>query len=41
MSKTVEGAAAVEALVDRARQGDREALAGLYDRFATAALFGR
>lgn len=33
MSGTVEGAAAVEALVERARRNDREALAGLYDRF--------
>ncbi len=33
MSKTVDGAAAVEALVERARHGDREALAGLYDRY--------
>src|SRR5262249_11814824 len=32
MSKMVDGAAAVEALVERARHGDREALAGLYDR---------
>lgn len=29
----VEGAAAVEALVERARRDDRDALAGLYDRF--------
>jgi hypothetical protein len=29
MSKTVDGAAAIEALVERARHGDREALAGL------------
>jgi RNA polymerase sigma-70 factor, ECF subfamily len=33
MSKTVDGAAAVEALVERARHGDHEALAGLYDRY--------
>jgi DNA-directed RNA polymerase specialized sigma24 family protein len=33
MSSTVEGAAAVEALVERARRDDREALAELYDRF--------
>jgi RNA polymerase sigma-70 factor, ECF subfamily len=33
MSRTVEGAAAVEALVERARRDDREALADLYDRF--------
>jgi hypothetical protein len=32
MSKTVEEAAAVEALVQHARHGDRGALAGLYDR---------
>jgi RNA polymerase sigma-70 factor (ECF subfamily) len=33
MSKTVEGTAVVEALVERARRNDREALAELYDRF--------
>lgn len=33
MSRTVEGAAAVEALVERARRSDLDALAGLYDRF--------
>jgi RNA polymerase sigma-70 factor (ECF subfamily) len=33
MSKTVDEAAAVEALVERARHGDRQALAGLYDRY--------
>jgi RNA polymerase sigma-70 factor (ECF subfamily) len=33
MSRTVEGTAAVEALVERARRNDREALAGLYDRY--------
>jgi RNA polymerase sigma-70 factor, ECF subfamily len=33
MSGTAEGTADVEALVERARRGDREALAGLYDRF--------
>jgi RNA polymerase sigma-70 factor, ECF subfamily len=33
MSRTVEGTAAVEALVERARRNDREALAALYDRY--------
>jgi DNA-directed RNA polymerase specialized sigma24 family protein len=33
MSRTVEGAGSVEALVERARRNDREALAALYDRY--------
>jgi hypothetical protein len=32
MTRTVEGTAAVEALVERARRDDREALAGRCDR---------
>ena len=33
MGRTVEETTDVEALVERARANDREALAGLYDRF--------